>query len=758
MNGQPITSAILPGERQETAKAFAPESPRRSVPSRSTDSWKIFVVSAALAAMTWFVFGQTLQHAFVNFDDDLYVYENPMVAHGVTLPGIESAFTEVHASNWHPLTWISHMLDSEFYGLNPKGHHLTNVLLHATTVVLLFSVLRQLTAAFWRSAFVAAVFAIHPLRVESVAWIAERKDVLSGLFFVLTIAAYVRYVRGPRSLGRYLVVVAMFVLALLSKPMVVTLPFVLLLLDYWPLQRFPSSHGRLHPWRLIAEKLPLLVLSGAACAATLFAQTEAITPSPFRQRIGNALVAYAAYLEQMILPTNLAVYYPFPGDSLPLWKPTAALILLVGISAFAIAVRRSRPWLLFGWLWFLGTLVPVIGLLQVGSQAHADRYTYLPHLGIVILLTWTAAEACAGWRHRQRVLGGFAGIIVLALLFSARAQAAYWRDSESLWTRALACTSGNVVAHDNLGHVLLEQGRVDEAIVHFEAALRLSPVHIKAHNNLGNALLEKNRASEAIAHYRTALQLKPDYAEAHNNLGIALAQSGNVDEAIDHFENALRLSPDYAFAHNNLGQALLQKNDARKAITHFEKALALKPDYAEAHHNLGMVFLRQDRFDEAIPHFQAERRLRPNSPKPCNTLGFIFAQQGRLREATAQYRSALELQPDNVRTLSNLAWVLATCPEASIRNGTEAIQLAGRANDLSAGEDAAIQRTLAAALAEGGRFSEAVTTGQHALKLARSQSDDAMAEMLESQIKLYQSRSAFRDASLAARSAISASP
>ena len=353
---------------------------------------------AALVILVWVAFSQAIHYGFVNFDDDVYVYKNANVTGGLTGTDARWAFTHVHSSNWHPLTWLTHMLDAQFYGLNARGHHLTSILIHTATVVLLLLLLRQMTGFLWRSAFVAAVFAIHPLRAESVVWVAERKDVLSGLFFVLMLGAYVWYARRTWSLGRYLLVVLMLCFALMSKPMAVTFPFILFLLDYWPLKRFTPSEERSIPWRLILEKIPLLALSGVVCVITILAQKEAVSPLPLSLRIANAAVSCVVYLRQMIYPAGLVVLYPFPESGLPMRKIIGACFVLLAISIGAIAARRKFPWLLFGWLWYLGMLVPVIGILQVGAQAHADRYTYLPQIGLCLALTWVVAESGIRWR------------------------------------------------------------------------------------------------------------------------------------------------------------------------------------------------------------------------------------------------------------------------------------------------------------------------------------------------------------------------
>jgi tetratricopeptide (TPR) repeat protein len=700
--------------------------------------WTVVGVCFFLAAITFIVFGQTFHYDFVNYDDDDYVYENPVVQKGLTLRGIIWAFTHIHSFNWHPLTWISHMLDCQLYGLNPGGHHLTNVLLHTAAAILLFLVLRRMTGFLWRSAFVAAVFAIHPLHVESVAWVSERKDMLSGVFFMLTLWAYVRYVeksevqlgwgasRRPKSKVWYGLTLLFFALGLMSKPMLVTLPFVLLLLDYWPLNRFELStlnsdesragpqHSTKRALRLVLEKIPFFALSAASCVVTLFAQTELIQPFEnisLSLRVGNALISYVAYLGQMFYPAGLAVFYPYPVHSLPIWRIIAAVSVLVSISAGVFFWRRTRPYLLVGWLWYLGMLVPVIRIVQVGAQARADRYTYLPQIGLYLLLTWAVAELCAGWRHRRVVLGGCATVILVALILCARAQTAYWRNSESLWTHTLACTSDNFVGHYGLGCALLKKGSVDEAIAHFQKALQIKPDYAGAHYDLGNALLKKGSVDEAIVQYQKALQIKPDYVGAHNNLGNALRKKGNVDEAITHFQKALQIKPDYAEACYNLGNALLQKGSVDEAIVQYQKALQISPDFAEALNNLGGALLQKGSVDEAI----------------------------------VQYQKALQIKPDYAEALNNLARVLATCPQASLRDGAKAVALARRANQLTGDGNPVVLGTLAAAYAEAGRFPEAVETAKRALDLSVAQNNNPLAEVIQNQLKLFETHSPYHE-------------
>ncbi len=668
-----------------------------------------------LAAVVWVVFGQTLGHEFVNYDDNMYVYENPAVTRGLNLKGVEWALTHVVCANWHPLTMMSHMLDCRLYGLNAGGHHLTNVLLHTASVILLFLVLRQMTGFLWRSAFVAAVFAIHPLRVESVAWVAERKDVLSGLFFMLTLWAYTRYVasdqpslrfgmagkwqvtrtdpassRVPRHPSLfYCLVLLFFALGLMCKPMLVTLPLVLLLLDYWPLRRVvgggwqvtgPDSHVTHHASRItpqighiLLEKLPLIGLAVASCVVTIFAQHEALQSFEhisLSLRVGNAPISCVAYLGQMFWPAGLAVLYPFTARGVGVSGVMLALVLLAAISTGVFVLRRRCPCILTGWLWYLIMLAPVIGILQVGWQARADRYTYLPQIGLYLLLTWAAADLCAGWRHRRLVLGGLAAVILAALIFCARAQVVYWRNSETLWTHTLACTSGNDVAHNNLGIILAQKGLADEA----------------------------------IAQFRKALEVRPDNAEAQNNLGRALLQNGNADEAITHFQKALQINPGYAGAHNNLGNALLPKDRVDEAIIQYQTALQIKPDFAEAHNNLGNALLKVGRVDEAIAHFQ----------------------------------EALQINPVYSQALSNLAWALATSPQALLRNGNKAVVLAQQANQLTGGESPLILHVLAAAYAEVGRFSDARQSAQKAIELAQAAGQQDLAGQISNELKLYE--------------------
>ena len=637
------------------------QSKPQSVPPRGPQTRVTVGICVLLAVAVFAVFGQTRHHEFVNLDDEDYVYENPEVLRGLTWQGIPWAFTHCYASNWFPMTWMSHMVDCQLYGLDPGGHHLTSVLLHAATSILLFLVLRQMTGSLWPSAFVAAVFAIHPLRVESVAWVSERKDVLSGLFFMLTLAAYVRYARAAFSLGRYLMVALGFAIGLMSKPMLVTLPFVLLLLDYWPLRRMsPTAHrpvlAALRP--LVVEKIPLFGLSIASCAMTIHAQAETlatISDVPVAYRIGNAAVSYIVYLGQMVFPVRLAPFYPLFADGLPVWKVGLALVLLVGISVGVFLLRRKRPWLLVGWLWYLGMLAPVIGLLQVGNQAHADRYTYLPQIGIYLLVAWVARDAFSSRRWGRLILGAASLSVIAALMACATIQTSYWRNSMSLWTHTLSCTSRNYAAYNNLGIVFFQRGQAAQAIDEYQKALEIKPDFLEARHNLANASASLGRSAEAIEQYQKALEINPDDAAAHNSLGTVLLQQGRPADAIAQYQQALRINPDYAEAHYNLGNALVSRGRLDDAIDQYQQAVRIRPDYADAQGNLGHALLRAGNVEEAIGHLREALRLMPDSVVAHYNLGNALLQSGRAPEAINQYEQALRINPDFTPARNKLA-------------------------------------------------------------------------------------------------------
>ena len=533
--------------------------------------WLILITAVLL------VYWQVGDHEFINYDDNVYITDNAQVQKGLTSKGIIWAFTTSHTGNWHPLTWISHMLDCELYGLNPGGHHLTNVLLHMANAILLFVVLRWMTGAIWRSGLVAALFALHPLHVESVAWAAERKDVLSTFFWMLTMVAYVHYVNRPGG-KRYLLVLVTFFLGLMAKPMLVTLPFVLLLLDYWPLNRFKpravtgsvedqplgfrsSGDDKSPILKAVMEKTPLFLMSLFSCVVTVMAQQEAGAIStleivPFKLRIANGLVSFVAYMGKMIWPQDLAVFYPHPVSDLQIWKPVAAGLFLLIVSTVALWVAQRCRYVIVGWLWYLGTLVPVIGLVQVGEQAMADRYTYVPLIGLFIVVVWGFADLVKGWRSRRWVVSVSAAVMVLALMAGSWLQVAHWKNSVKLFKHALDATSNNYVAHYTLGNALALQRNLTGAISHYNKALQINPDHAEAHRNLAVGLDRQGKHQEAIQHYAEVLRISPHDAQSHNNLGVALAEQGRLKEAVAHFTEALRIDPNFKEAQRNLDLSL----------------------------------------------------------------------------------------------------------------------------------------------------------------------------------------------------------
>ena len=531
----------------------------------------LFALCVCLAALVWIVFGQTLGHDFVNFDDNKYVYENAQVSSGLSFHGVAWAFTRPHNNLWHPLTTLSNMLDCQIFGLKPGGAHFTNVFFHTLAVLWLFLLLEQLTGALWRSAFVAAIFAIHPLRVESVAWIAERKDVLSGVFFMMTLFAYARYARR-RTLGRYVIMSILFACGLMSKAMLVTLPFVLLLLDYWPLKRIDDLRDL---QRRVFEKLPLLVLSAAAGVVTILVQQPTISSLqglPMSWRIGNAFVAVVTYIRQMFWPAKLAVFYPHPYHQLPAWLIALSIVLVAGISIIAIIVRRKHPYVPVGWFWYLGMLAPVLGIVQVGLQGHADRFTYLPSIGIMVLVTWTLADLSWRWLNREVILGIAAALLIAAFAWRASIQTSYWHDSLSLWTHTLAVTSNNATAHLCLASALFERGRAEEAISHSQAAAKIDIAYAGAYGEVP-VILTDEQTRAAIAYWLERLKDHPHDVEAHDSLGVILFQSGNVREAISQWQISLEISPNDGNAENNLAWVLATYPD--EAIRRGDKAVEL---------------------------------------------------------------------------------------------------------------------------------------------------------------------------------------
>ena len=572
-----------------------------------------------LIAATLAVYWQISNQDFINYDDNLYVTENRHVQEGLTREGIIWAFTDTdQAGLWIPLTWLSLMLDHDLYGSKAGGYKITNLLFHLANILLLFMILKKMTGELWRSAFVAALFALHPLRVESVAWVTERKDVLSTLFWMLTLWYYLLYVKRPGT-RRYLPIFLALTLGLMAKAMLVTLPFVLLLLDYWPLNRFrqPIRNDEGSPClpppklvkagspavNLVLEKLPLILVVLAVSLGTFFFEhrlgiVRTAENFPVQVRLANGLLSYVGYIEKTICPHSLGVLYPHPGSSLPMWQAVAAGLLLLAISFVVFRVLRRRPYLMVGWLWFLGTLVPVIGLVQVGDQAMADRFTYVPGIGLFIMLAWGGSDLFPGWRHRRIALSLLAAVTISVLGVLSWRQVRFWENGRTLYEHTIRVTGDNLSIQNSLGLTLMGEGKVEEAISHYNEALRIAPDYVQAHNSLGNALIAKGKTDAATAHYQEALRINPDYAEAHNNFGIVLAKQGKTPEALQHFSEAISIKPDYAEAHNNLGQALLELDNPQAALQYFSEAIRLKPDFTEAHSGLGVALEKAKRAKE----------------------------------------------------------------------------------------------------------------------------------------------------------------
>ncbi|UCC23106.1 MAG: tetratricopeptide repeat protein, partial [Planctomycetota bacterium] len=653
-----------------------------------SDKYRVPFICLALACVTLAVYWQVLSCEFITFDDPHYVTENHYVRTGFTLSNIKWAFTPAVFGYWHPLTWLSHMLDCHLFGVSPVMHHLINLLIHVANSLILFLVFKRMTGAVFSSAFVAAVFALHPLNVESVAWVTERKNVLSTLFWLLTMWVYTDYVRRG-GLLRYSVALLLFALGLLAKPMLVTLPFVLLLLDYWPFERFRpgrnfdeigkdnekggvssvSEYRRPVLARLILEKVPFFALSLiSAYLSSLSVRRLGINVStklvPVRLRIANALTSYMSYIGKMLWPRKLAVFYPYP-DTVPLWQAIVALLVLICISVLMIWVFRSRRYPAVGWLWYLGALIPVSGLVQAGLwPAMADRWAYVPLVGLFTIIAWGVPDLLAKLRHRNIVLGTTALMVLLALSVCTNLQLRHWRSSIALFQHTIEVTEDNYQAHFSMIKPLRQQGRTAGAIEHGYKALKINPNYPSAHNSLGAVLIDSGEINKAIAHLRRALQLKPDFPAAHVNLGAALFKQGDLDEATRHFYEALQLDTNSFGAHINLATIFMQLGEIEKAVEHYTEAARIKPDFVDAHNNLGYALARQGRFNEAVRHYSKALRIGPESAGLHNVLAVVLTKQGKIDQAITHFKQALRLDPDAEDVRANLNAILALMKQA----------------------------------------------------------------------------------------------
>ncbi|MBN2457046.1 MAG: tetratricopeptide repeat protein [Sedimentisphaerales bacterium] len=741
--------------------------------NKTSIKYHTLFICLTLVLATFLVFWQVRSFDFVGYDDPEYVSLNKNVKKGLTYDNFIWAFTTGRLSNWHPLTWLSHMLDCQLFGTEPGWHHLVNLVLHILNTLLLFIALKRMTGTLWRSAFVAAVFALHPLHVESVAWVSERKDVLSTFFWFLTIILYVHYYRCGRKFW-YLLTVLSFMLGLMAKPMLVTLPFVFLLLDYWPLGRLGRKTKTLF-W-LILEKISFFLLAAGSSVVTIVAQHGAIAKVgaiSLNTRIANALISYAKYITRMFWPRDLALMYPYSAESVLIWQSAIiAALLLLAISVLIVWFTRRRKYLAVGWLWYLGTLVPVIGLVQVGSQAMADRYTYVPLIGLFIIIAWGVPELLEKWRYRKIVLGSSALAVLVILSVCTHIQLRYWRDSLSIFQHTLDVTKNNYIIHNNLGSLFNQQGKTDEAVEQFTEALRIRPDYGMAYNNLGFTLTNQGKLDQAVVQINKALQINPEHAMAHNNLGIALFRQEKFDQAVTHFTKALELNPDLTEIHGNLGLALTGQGRFAEAISQYRIALELLPNNPNLHNLLGTALAQQGKLAQAVMHFNEALRLKPdfaqalsnlqyytsqgqakidatinnlanalekdpNSAQLHYQLAHAMAEKGNLSKSVFHLRQSLRLEPNSVNALNTLAWILGTNKKGEFHDPNEAIELAERACEVTSNKQPAMLDTLSVCYAALGRFPEAIAAAEKALQLAKLAKQQQLAEDIEAHLELY---------------------
>jgi len=631
-----------------------------SIESISSRQNKIIIL-LALIVLILAAYWQVQNFEFLNYDDNVYVTDNYRTQRGLSLENVISAFVDVPTEGlWHPLTLLSHMMDWQLFGGRAGGHHWSSLIIHIINTVFLFILLNAMTGALWKSAIVAALFAIHPLNVESVAWVAERKNVLSTFFWMLTMLCYVWYVKQP-GWKRYLPVFICFALGLMSKPMLVTLPFVLLLMDYWPLDR-GQINGRREDRSektivsakkskisfLILEKVPLFILAAINIVLTLYASQQkgaiaGLEHFSVTSRIFNALVSYVLYIKKLFLPIDLAAFYPYWNISI--WQISLAVIFLIGVTVVVCLYSRKYPYLPVGWFWYLGTLVPVLGLIQVGSHAMADRCAYVPLIGIFLIVVWGMSDVMQKW-FPKRLVAVVPGIALVILFIITSHQVQYWKNTIALFEHTLNVTGTNFTAHMALAGVLLDENKIDEAIAHYNAMLLLNPKSDIALVGLGQALSKKGESNAAIAAFRQALKSNPKSFKAHYNLGFVLFLTGNTDEAIVEYQRAIALNHDDPSLHNNLGNALVRQGKVEEAIREYSEALHINPEHAGAHNNLAMVFMQQGRFDEAIKHFREATRWQPKYFNAHYQLAILLKKKGLIEESDQHYQQAVRINPD----------------------------------------------------------------------------------------------------------------
>lgn len=632
---------------------------------------KMILILMALTIATVVVFWQVQFHDFINFDDSMYV-DNPMVWRGLSWESFKWAFQSTLSGNWHPLTWLSLMLDYQLYGKQPAGYHLINLFFHLANTLMLFLILKEITAAYWRSAFVAAMFAIHPLHVESVAWVAERKDVLSAFFLFLTLAVYVDYLKKKPATGKYFIVLFLYILGLMAKSMLVTLPFVLILLDFWPLGRIsPADIEQRRLWPairpLLFEKVPFFVCSFASSFITYYAQSRegavgSLQYIPFSVRISNAFISYADYIDKTLWPRDLAFFYPY-SDTIFLSKALGAALIVIFISLFAIYSIKLIPYLFVGWFWYVGTLVPVIGIVQVGVQAMADRYTYIPLIGISLIFAWSVADATRRLPYRRVILSFCALLLLSQWMFTSWYQASYWKDSITLFSHAISVTPDNMVVRNCLGLSLEKAGRHDEAMQHFQAAISINPAYSYALNNIGCQLVRRGQRKDAMEYFRKALIRNPKLEAAHINMGVQILADSRTPEsqteAMRYFHEALRINPLSFNAHYRLGLLSLLQRDTQDAIDHFESAIHLNPEFGEAHYQLGVIYSKENISEKAILHYREALKSSTRSEFLCSNLAGQLLLRGKPEEALSLLEAALRINPNFAVAHFNMGKILA---------------------------------------------------------------------------------------------------
>ena len=685
----------------------------------------LFFITAAIVTSTLVAYEPIRHNNFVSYDDDLYIMKNPIVTGGITGDSIILAFTKLYAANWHPITWLSHILDYQLFGLNPLGHHLVSVGIHIINALLLFWIVNRLTGTIWASAFVAAVFALHPLQVESVAWAAERKTVLSGLFWLLTMAAYIRYTKQP-GLGRYILVLAVFGLCIMTKPIVITLPLVLLLLDYWPLERIrwgqksktaakTTSNQKSAGW-LIAEKAPLLAMSAILGVLTVIAQqsggaVSTLDKVPLDHRIGNAFISYVKYIGKLVWPSDMAVFYPPSHSNLLNATMLICAFIFIVISAISIYTGRRRKYIAVGWLWFAGTLVPMIGLVQVGDQAMANRYMYLPMLGLLIIIALAGKELIA--KHpRLKTVAAIMGVISLScLLVLTRMQVRHWQNSVTLFEYALSVTEDNAITENSYACALFNEDRLSEAEQHFGNALRINPAFDTALIHLARIYLKEGRHNEAISIYEELIKRNYKTAELYYNLAMALGIQEKYSDSIKYFSKSLELNPDDPDTHNKMGIILLAAGKANDSIVQFNESLRIKANQSVVYENLGTAYNQLGKYELAIQN----------------------------------WTRAIELNPGNIDALDKAGWFLAACGEKSAENANQAIVYARRACELTKYVVPEFLDTLGVAFAASGKFADAKAAAEKALNLARKTGKEGLAGEIEKRIKLYEASQPYRE-------------